>query len=42
MSPSGLPYAVQLLGRRLSEPMLLRIGQAYQDATTWHECHPPV
>ena len=42
ISPSGVPYAVQLLGRRLSEPMLCRIGQAYQDATNWHERHPPV
>jgi len=37
-----LPYALQLLGRRLSEPMLLRIGQAYESATAWHERHPSV
>jgi amidase len=37
-----LPYAMQLLGRRLSEPMLLRIGHAYESATAWHERHPPV
>jgi len=30
------------LGRRLSEPMLLRIGHAYESATAWHERHPPV
>jgi amidase len=37
-----LPYAMQLMGRRLSEPMLLRIGHAYETATAWHERHPPV
>ena len=41
-APSGVPYAVQLLGRRLSEAALCRIGQAYEDATRWHERHPPV
>ncbi len=38
----GLPYALQFMGRRLSEPMLLRIGHAYESATAWHERHPPV
>jgi len=38
----GLPYAMQLMGRKLSEPMLCRIGQAYESATVWHERHPPV
>jgi len=42
ISPAGPPYAMQLLGRRLSEPMLCRIGQAYEDATNWHQRHPPV
>ena len=38
----GLPYAMQLMGRRLSEPMLCRIGHAYESVTVWHERHPPV
>ncbi len=38
----GLPYAMQLMGRRLSEPMLCRIGHAYESVTAWHERHPPV
>lgn len=42
VAPSGVPYAVQLLGRRLSEATLCRIGQAYEDATRWHDRHPPV
>ena len=41
LAPSGVPYALQLLGSRLSEPMLCRIGHAYEEATAWHECHPP-
>jgi amidase len=41
VSPSGVPCALQLLGSRLSEPMLCRIGHAYEEATTWHERHPP-
>lgn len=39
---SGMPLAVQLLGRRLSEPVICRIGQAYEEATAWHARHPPV
>jgi amidase len=41
LSPSGVPYALQLLGSRLSEPMLCRIGHAYEEATVWHKRHPP-
>lgn len=42
VAPSGTPYALQLLGRRLSEPMLCRIGHAYEEATGWHARHPSV
>jgi amidase len=42
VAASGVPFAVQLLGRRMSEATLLRIGQAFEDATHWHERHPPV
>lgn len=38
----GLPYAMQLMGRKLSEPMLCRIGHTYESVTAWHERHPPV
>jgi amidase len=41
VSSSGVPYALQLLGSRLSESMLCRIGHAYEEATVWHERHPP-
>lgn len=36
----GWPYCLQLLGSRLSEATLCRIGHAYQQATAWHEHHP--
>ena len=39
---SGLPYAVQLMGPRLSESLLFRIGHSYESATRWHDRHPAV
>ncbi len=39
-SAAGHPYAVQFLGRRLSESSLCRIAHAYEQATQWHERHP--
>ena len=36
------PYCLQLLGNRLGESILCRIGHAYQSATSWHERHPSV
>lgn len=41
-SPIGLPYSLQLAGRRLSEPLLCRIVAAYEQATRWHERHPTI
>lgn len=41
-SLSGVPYAVQFMGRSLSEPLLCRIGHAYEEATPWHTRHPPI
>ena len=37
VSPPSVPYALQLLGGRLSEAMLCRIGHAYEEATVWHD-----
>lgn len=41
-SKDGRPYAVQLLGSRLSELQLCRLGHAYENATEWHAQHPDV
>ncbi len=41
-SKAGVPYALQFMGRRLSEPLLCRIGNAYEEATEWHNRHPPI
>jgi Asp-tRNA(Asn)/Glu-tRNA(Gln) amidotransferase A subunit family amidase len=41
-SPEGLPYSIQFVGRRLSEPVLCRIAHAYEQATSWHDRHPNV
>ena len=38
----GFPYSMQFMGRRLSEPLLCRIGHSYENATSWHLRNPPV
>lgn len=39
-SEEGLPIGVQLLGAPFTEPMLIRIGRAFQAATDWHRRKP--
>jgi amidase len=39
---TGLPVAVQLVGRHLEESLLLRAGHAFQGATDWHRRRPPI
>jgi Asp-tRNA(Asn)/Glu-tRNA(Gln) amidotransferase A subunit family amidase len=41
-SAEGLPMSVQFVGRRLSEPMLCRVGHAFERATQWHLRQPAV
>ena len=36
----GLPIGLQLLGPALGEPVLLRVGAAYQRLTDWHTRRP--
>jgi aspartyl-tRNA(Asn)/glutamyl-tRNA(Gln) amidotransferase subunit A len=38
---SGLPLSLQIVCRGYDEAAALRIGWAYQQATQWHERHPP-
>jgi aspartyl-tRNA(Asn)/glutamyl-tRNA(Gln) amidotransferase subunit A len=33
---AGLPVGLQVVGPRHSDALVLRVGQAYQDATDWH------
>ncbi len=37
---SGLPAGLQLIGRPLDEETVLRVGDAYQRHTEWHEAAP--
>jgi len=41
-SKTGIPHAMQLVGKTLSEAMLCRIGRAYETATDWHQRQPPL
>ena len=36
----GLPIGMQVIGRALDEPTVLRVGHAYQQATDWHTRRP--
>ncbi len=36
----GAPMGFQLVGKHLSEDLLLRAGHAYQSSTDWHARHP--
>lgn len=40
--PPRLPLAMQFYGRPFEEAALLRLGHAYQMATTWHSRRPPL
>ncbi len=38
---TGLPLSLQIICRPYEEATALRIGWAYQNATDWHQRHPP-
>ena len=42
LSSEGLPLSMQFVGKPLSEAMLCRAGHAFEQATEWHNLHPPV
>jgi len=39
-SADGLPIGVQLTGAAFTEPVLVRLGRAFQRATDWHRRRP--
>jgi aspartyl-tRNA(Asn)/glutamyl-tRNA(Gln) amidotransferase subunit A len=41
-SSAKLPLSMQIIGRPFAEADVLRVGDAYQLLTTWHECRPPI
>jgi amidase len=42
LSRDGLPLSLQFVGKPLGEPLLCRIGHAYEQATEWHTQQPPL
>ena len=40
LSSEGLPLSLQLTGKPLAEPLLCRLGAAYEAVTEWHDLHP--
>ncbi len=41
LTQTGLPLSLHIICRPYDEATALRIGWAYQEATDWHERHPP-
>jgi aspartyl-tRNA(Asn)/glutamyl-tRNA(Gln) amidotransferase subunit A len=39
---AGLPAGLQLVGRAWDEAALLGMAHAYEQATRWHDRHPPI
>jgi len=39
---SGLPLALQIVGKHFDEATVLQVGHAYEAHTSWHEQRPPV
>jgi len=42
LTSDGLPAALQLVGHHLSEPLLVQVAVAFEDATDFHTLHPPL
>ncbi|HCL30231.1 MAG TPA: hypothetical protein DIC52_17590, partial [Candidatus Latescibacteria bacterium] len=42
LTEDGLPHTIQFWGRRLDEPLLCRIGHAFEEATSWYRKNPEV
>ncbi|MDE0010593.1 MAG: amidase [Candidatus Poribacteria bacterium] len=37
-----LPLSIQFVGKHLTEPLLCRVGHAYEQATPWSDLHPDI
>ena len=37
-----LPLSIQFVGKHLTEPLLCRVGHAYERATPWSDLHPDI
>ena len=42
LNDEGLPLSIQFVGKHLAEPLLCRIGHAFESATEWHQLRPNV
>ena len=42
LNSEGLPLSIQFVGKHLTEPLLCRVGHAYERATPRHKRHPDV
>ena len=42
MNREGLPLSIQFVGKHLTEPLLCRVGHAYESAMPWQDLHPDV
>jgi aspartyl-tRNA(Asn)/glutamyl-tRNA(Gln) amidotransferase subunit A len=41
VSAEGLPIGLQIVGKPFDEPMVFKVGDAYQRMTDWHTRRPP-
>jgi aspartyl-tRNA(Asn)/glutamyl-tRNA(Gln) amidotransferase subunit A len=41
-SEAGLPIGLQIIGKAFDEPMVLKVGDAYQRLTDWHTRRPQI
>lgn len=40
LSPEGMPISIQFIGRPWDEPLVFRLGHAFEQATPWHRLRP--
>lgn len=40
LSPEGMPISIQFIGKPWDEPLVFRLGHAFEQATPWHRLRP--